>query len=523
MREPTGGLPGLDRAVLDRARLSRDPRFDGSFFIAVSTTGIFCRPICPSPTANARNVLYFATAASAAAAGFRPCLRCRPEAAPGTAAWAGTSAVVGRALRLIHDGELDLASVATLAGRVGIGARHLHRLFVQHLGASPFAVAQHRRVQFAKHLLDETDLPTGEIALAARFGSVRRFNDAFRKTYGVAPRELRRKRRGGLVRHDANAITLELPFRPPYAWQELSGFLAERAIAGVERVDARGYWRAIGAQAGHALVGVRPSPRRHALELHVQGAASLELLPITAAVRRAFDLAADPLLIASAFDREPRLRELVRGEPGRRIPGAWNAFECAVWALLEQRAGVAGARTLAARLVGRAGRPIATGTDGLTHLFPGPEALAAADLSGLGIADACAVTLRALARAAVGRSLDLTRSPEELRRALAALPGFGSWCAEYVALRALGQPDAFPADFGLRRAAAAGSRPLSTRGLAEAAERWRPWRGYAAVHLWAAAALARGSRVARRSDAGRERPAPPVDGPAPLSGPDAAA
>ena len=310
MREPSGGLPGLDRAVLDRVRLSRDPRFDGTFFIAVETTRIFCRPICPSPTANARNVVYFATAASAAAAGFRPCLRCRPEAAPGTAAWAGTSAVVGRALRLIQDGELDEASVATLAERVGIGPRHLHRLFVRHLGASPLAVAQHRRVQFAKHLLDETDLPVGEIAIAARFGSVRRFNDAFRETYRLAPRELRRRRRSGLARHDAHAITLELPFRPPYAWAELRDFLAGHAIAGVERVDERGYWRTLAARAGHALVGVRPSPRQHALELHVQGRGTRGAAPITAAVRRAFDLSADPLLIATAFDREPRLRPI---------------------------------------------------------------------------------------------------------------------------------------------------------------------------------------------------------------------
>jgi AraC family transcriptional regulator of adaptative response / DNA-3-methyladenine glycosylase II len=510
MREPTGGLPGLDRAVLDRVRLSRDPRFDGRFFIAVETTGIFCRPICPSPTANARNVLYFATAASAVAAGFRPCLRCRPEAAPGTAAWAGTSAVVGRALRLIHDGELDLSSVATLAERVGIGARHLHRLFVQHVGASPFAVAQHRRVQFAKHLLDETDLPVGEIALAARFGSVRRFNDAFRRTYRVAPRELRRRRRGGLIRQDAHAITLELPFRPPYAWAELRGFLAERAIAGVERVDERGYWRATSAQAGHALVAVVPSQRRQALELHVQGAAPLELLPITATVRRVFDLSADPLLIAAAFEREPRLRDLVRRQPGRRIPGAWNAFECAVWALLEQQVGVAAARSLAARLVQRAGRAIASGADGLTHLFPGPEELAVADLAGLGIGDACAIALQALARAVVRRSVDLAAPAEELRHALAALPGLGAWGVEYVALRALGQPDAFPAaDLTLRRAAAGGGRPLSTGELVDAAERFRPWRGYAAVHLWAAANAARHGEArgpsARRRAARRAR------------------
>jgi AraC family transcriptional regulator of adaptative response / DNA-3-methyladenine glycosylase II len=488
MKEPMSGLPGLDLAVLDRVRLSRDPRFDGRFFIAIETTGIFCRPICPSPTANARNVVYFATAASAAAAGFRPCLRCRPEAAPGTAAWAGTSAVVGRALRLIHDGQLDEGSVAMLAERVGIGPRHLHRLFVRHLGASPLVVAQHRRVQFAKHLLDETDLPVGEIAAAARFGSVRRFNDAFRRTYRLAPRELRRRRRGGHARHDAHAITLELPYRPPYAWAEMRDFLAARAIPGVERVDERGYWRTLAAQSGHALVGVRPSRGRHALELQVQGAAPVELLPITAAVRRAFDLSADPLLIASAFAREPRLRALGRRQRGLRIPGAWSGFECAVWGVLEQHTDAAAARTLAGRLVRRAGRPITTGVDGLTHLFPVPEALAAADLAGLGMGDACATALQRLAREVLRRAIDFSAPSDELRRTLAALPGLGAWGAEYVALRAQGQPDAFPADdLALRRAAAGGPRPLTPRKLAEAAESWRPWRGYAAVHLWAAA------------------------------------
>ena len=500
--------------MLERARLSRDPRFDGSFFIAVRTTGIYCRPICPSPTANARNVVYFATAASAAAAGFRPCLRCRPEAAPGTAAWLGTSAVVGRALRLIDDGQLDEGSVASLAERVGIGPRHLHRLFVRHLGASPFAVAQNRRVQFAKHLLDETNLPVGEIAVAACFGSVRRFNDAFRKTYRLAPRELRRRRRGGLAPHDAHAITLELPFRPPYAWTEMRDFLAARAIAGVERVDERGYWRTLAVPAGHALVGVRPSQRRHALELRVEGAAPAELLPIAAAARRAFDLSADPLRIASAFATEPRLRDLVRRRPGRRIPGAWSGFECAVRAILERQTSVAAARTLAARLVLRVGRPIASGAVGLTHLFPGPEELAAADLARLGIGDACAAALQALARAVVRRSIDFSAPEDELRQPLAALPGLGAWGVEYVALRALGQPDAFPADHALR-AAAGGGRPLSTRELKDAAERWRPWRGYAAVHLWAAAIGAHSVRAsgpdARRSEAHRARPTPRID------------
>ena len=483
-----GATPGLDLAVLDRARLSRDPRFDGRFFIAVKTTGIYCRPICPSPTCNARNVVYYASAAAAAEAGFRPCLRCRPEAAPGTPAWLGTSAIVRRALRLIQDGHLDESSVEALAAQVGVGPRHLHRLFLRHLGASPLTVAQTRRLQFAKRLLDETDLPITEIALCARFGSLRRFNDAIRKTYARAPRELRRLKRGGIDRHDGHAIALELSFRPPYAWAEMHEYLAARAIPGVERVDERGYWRTLAAQAGHALVGVRPVARQHALELRVEGATPTELLQISAAARRSFDLSADPFLIAGAFDADPRLASLVRRQPGRRIPGVWGGFECAVRAVLGQQASVAAARTLAGRLVARAGRSIVGGADGLTHVFPGAEELAAADLTGLGLTDKRVAVLKALARGVAGGTIDFSAPEDALRRALMALPGFGAWSVDYVTLRALGQPDAFPAaDLVLRRVAAAGSRPLTPRELLDEAERWRPWRGYAAVHLWAAA------------------------------------
>ncbi len=480
---------GVDRRVLDRARISRDSRFDGKFFIAVTTTRIYCRPVCPVPSAKQCNVRYYATAAAAAEAGYRPCLRCRPEAAPGTPAWLGTSAVVRRALRLIHEGALDEVSVEDLATRVGVGARHLHRLFLRHVGASPLAVAQTRRLHFAKRLLDETDLPVTQIALASGFGSLRRFNDAFHQTYKRSPRELRKRRRGGINGDRGSEVVLRLSFRPPYDWDHVCQFLAARAMPGVERVDECGYVRTVACDDGHATVRVSRLEDEHALELRVEGAPPGALFQISSNARRAFDLSADPAVISSALRSDPLLGPLVKARPGLRIPGAWDPFECAVRAVLGQQVSVAAARTLAARVVARAGTPIETTADGLTHLFPSPGALAAADLGGLGITGARIGALHALARAVMEGRLDFGASVDDVAAALAQLPGFGEWTAQYVALRALGEPDAFPAaDLVLRRVAAPNGAPLKERALTERAERWRPWRGYAVFHLWRSAA-----------------------------------
>jgi AraC family transcriptional regulator, regulatory protein of adaptative response / DNA-3-methyladenine glycosylase II len=488
-------LLGLDRRALDRARVSRDPRFDGKFFIAVTSTHVYCRPVCPVPSPKVANIRYYSTAAAAAEAGFRPCLRCRPEAAPGTPAWLGTSAVVRRALRLIHDGALDRSSVEELAAQVGIGARHLHRLFVEHIGASPLAVAQTRRLHFAKRLIDETRLPMTEIALAAGFGSVRRFNQAFLTTYRRPPRTLRRR---GAGEAGADEVVFRLAFRPPYDWAHVRDFLARRAVPGVERVDARGYARTIAIGNGHALVCVRLRPGEHALELRVRGGEPGALFALSAAARRVFDLAADPALIALAFEQDALLAPLLRQRPGLRIPGAWEPFECVVRAVLGQQVSVAAGRTLAARLVARAGRAIAGGADGLTHLFPSPAGLARADLTGLGLTGARARALHTLAQAADEGALDLTASTDAVMAALTALPGLGAWTAQYVALRALGEPDAFPTgDLVLRRAAASGGPPLSARALEARAEGWRPWRGYAVLHLWQAASEQGAPRVGR--------------------------
>ncbi|MDB6159653.1 MAG: methylase [Gammaproteobacteria bacterium] len=483
---------GLERSALDRARLSRDPRFDGKFFIAVTTTGIYCRPVCPARTSKSSNVRYYPTSAAAAEAGFRPCLRCRPEAAPGTPAWMGTSAVVRRALRLIDDGALDNTSVSTLAARVGVGARHLDRLFLQYVGASPIAVAQTRRLHFAKRLLDETDLPITQIALAAGFGSIRRFNTAFQKTYARAPRELRKRPRSESARDE---VVLRLAYRPPYHWNQVHDFLAMRALPGVERVDARGYARTVALSTGHAIVCVRPLESEDALELRVRGAPPASLFQLSSAARRTFDLAADPAAIALAFKSDPLLSPLVHNRPGLRIPGAWDPFECAVRAVLGQQVSVAAGRTLAARLVARAGQELATGTEGLTHLFPAPGALEAANLDGLGITGARIRALKEMARAVMDGRLDFTLPATEVAAALSLLPGFGDWTAQYVSLRALGEPDAFlSGDLVLRRVAGVDGSPLTARLLEARAEAWRPWRGYAVLHLWHLASQAAAQR-----------------------------
>jgi AraC family transcriptional regulator, regulatory protein of adaptative response / DNA-3-methyladenine glycosylase II len=479
----------LNVRALDRARLSRDPRFDGKFFIAVKTTGIYCRPICPSRTSKSWNVSYYATAAAAAEAGFRPCLRCRPEAAPGTPAWLGTSAVVRRALRLIDEGILDTASVDDLANKLGLGSRHLRRLFLQHVGGSPISFAQTRRLQFAKRLLDETSLPITEIALAAGFGSLRRFNTTFRQTYGRSPRELRKHICSDTASDAGDEVVLKLAFRPPYDWNQVRDFLAVHAIPGVERVDEHGYSRTLRGDNGSSIICVRPLAGEDALELRVRGAESTTLFQISSAARRVFDTSADPARTTLALRSDPLLGPYIRLRPGLRIPGEWDPFECTVCAVLQQNVSVATARTLAARIVERAGQRMEKPLADLTSLFPTPTSLAKADLSGLGLSAARVATLQEIARAVIQRRLDFSSSTECILAALSKFQGIEPATAEYVALRALGEPDAFPAtDAALRHFAGIANRPLSALEMAERAEAWRPWRGYAALHLWSAMA-----------------------------------
>ncbi len=391
----------LDTRALDRARLSRDARFDGKFFIGVTSTGIYCRPICPSRTSKPANVRYYATAAAAAEAGFRPCLRCRPEAAPGTPAWLGTSAVVRRALRIIQEGGLDEFTIDELATRLGVSSRHLHRLFMRHVGASPITVAQTRRLHFAKRLLDETDLPITQIALASGFGSVRRFNDSFRRTYQRAPRELRKQRRSGKVASNANEVVLRLAYRPPYDWTHVEEVFSDAVVRGVERMDEQGYARTVATDSGHGLVFVRPITADDALELRVRGADPSMLIHIVTAARRMFDLAADCQTISATLGSDALLGSLLRQRPGLRIPGAWDPFECTVRTLLAENNGAAVAKRSVDLLVERAGQRIDSDCGDLTRLFPTPATLATADLDALGIASGTIGAIRSLARAVV--------------------------------------------------------------------------------------------------------------------------
>jgi AraC family transcriptional regulator of adaptative response / DNA-3-methyladenine glycosylase II len=483
----------MDAKVYERARRARDARFDGRFFIGVVTTGVYCRPVCPVAAPKPANVRYFPSAAAAAEAGFRPCLRCRPEASPGTPAWLGSSATVSRAMRLIAGGALDACGVNDLAEKLGIGGRHLRRLFLKHLGATPVAVAQTRRLHFAKKLIDETTLPMTQVAFSAGFNSVRRFNATFRTLYGRSPRDLRRV--GPRIRkpESLHEYCFRLAFRPPYEWDALISFLKPRAIPGVESITARSYRRTIALDGADGFLEVRPLDGLPALEVWVHFVDPRALLKILERVRRIFDLGADPGEITRHLRRDPWLARMVAQRPGLRIPGAWDGFEMAVRAVLGQQVTVKGATTLAGRLVEAFGRRSDHGL-----LFPGPDALANADYRCIGLTEKRGETLRELARAACAGtiSFDGTPSLDSFVTNLAAIPGIGDWTAHYVAMRALGEPDAFPAgDLVLLRAVSRLTGSATAKSLRERSEAWRPWRSYAAMHLWTAAASASLTRI----------------------------
>jgi len=472
-----------------RAVSQRDSRFDGRFFTAVKTTGIYCRPVCPARTPLAKNVSFYPTAAAAQEAGFRPCLRCRPETAPDMGAWRGTSNTVSRALSLIELGALDHGDVDALAERLGLGERQLRRLFRQHLGASPVGVAQTRRILLAKQLIHETRLPMAEIAFASGFGSVRRFNEAFSTLFARAPGELRRLGGEDVALTASGEFSLRLRYQPPYEWAAMLDFLRQRAITGMESVSGARYCRTVLLDGVQGSISVEPD-EGNALRAGIR-VSKLSIVPgIIARLRRVFDLAADPLAIAAHLAKDPMLAPLVKKRPGLRVPGAWDGFELAMRAVLGQQITVTAAVRLAARLVLTYGEPMATPLPGLSHFFPRPEVLARADLSALGMPKSRAATLSAVAAALV-ENPELFASDCDLEQAvrrLRAIRGVGEWTAQYIALRQLREPDAFPAtDLGVIRALTddRGQRPKADQVLARA-ESWRPWRAYAAQHLWAA-------------------------------------
>jgi len=474
----------LDWRVCSRARLSRDPRFDGKFYIGVLGSKVYCRPICPAPTAKEKNCRYFPTAAAAAEAGFRPCLRCRPESCPGTPAGMGTSNTVSRALRLIGESGLEDGGVESLAEQLGVGSRHLRRLFVRHLGATPVAVAQTRRLHFAKKLIDETDLPMSQVAIASGFGSIRRFNAGIQKTYHRTPSQIRHlARRTGI--HTGDLYRFRLSFRPPYHWQAMLDFLAPRATPGVEFVERTVYRRTISVNeiAGYFEVSL---DEHDALLVRIDFPDPRSLFGIVERIRAMFDVNADWSSIANTLRSDPVLGAIVKAEPGVRLPGCWNGFELALRAILGQQVTVRGATSLAGRLAAEFGKKFA-GPSGLTHLFPAPETLANAKLTSVGLTVARAETIRALARSVAGGKIKFegVANSEDFLRRLCEVPGIGPWTAQYIAMRALGEPDAFPSsDLGLLRA----SRSASARELEAQAEPWRPWRAYAAMYLWRMAA-----------------------------------
>jgi AraC family transcriptional regulator of adaptative response / DNA-3-methyladenine glycosylase II len=479
----------LTPAACYRAIASKDARFDGRFFTGVVTTGVYCRPVCPARVPLRENVRFFASAAAAEAAGFRPCLRCRPEASPGTPAWLGTSATVSRALRHIDAGALDHGGVPELAARLGVGERHLRRLFLEHLGAAPLAVAQTRRVQLAKKLIDETGLAMTRIALEAGFPSVRRFNATMRRVYGRSPSALRRAGGTPAARRPAGGgpLRLQLAYRPPLDWRRLLAYLGPRAIPGVEHVDGGVYRRALRFEGAEGIIEVRPLERRAALELVAPETLGAHLAGIVHRTRRVFDLGADPREIVAHLRRDPALARMLGRRRDVRVPGAWDGFELAVRAILGQQISVAAATTLAGRLALRHGQPLERPSGAITHTFPAPAVLAAADLRAAGLTGGRARTLAEFA-AGVARGAIALEATDGLEAAIArwtALPGIGPWTAHYMAMRALSEPDAFPAgDLGLRKAMAENGTLPGEAALERRSESWRPWRAYAAMLMW---------------------------------------
>jgi AraC family transcriptional regulator of adaptative response / DNA-3-methyladenine glycosylase II len=500
-RERTSAAPSaatLDASAAYAAIRARDARFDGRLFVGVATTRIYCRPVCTAKTPRAENCRFFASAAAAERAGFRPCLRCRPELAPGLARVDALSRLAQRAVRRIDDGASDLPA---LARALGVSARHVRRALTAELGVAPAELIRTRRLLLAKQLLTDTRMPVTDVAFASGFASLRRFNSAFRERYRLAPTALRKSaaakpiaaKRGPAAASAGaplDALALDLTFRPPLAWDALLGFLAPRATRGVESVTDGCYARTLEIGAQRGWLRVAPSPRANALRAQVSASLAPALLAVAGKLRALFDLAADPARIEPRLAEDAALRALVARRPGLRVPGAFDGFELLARAILGQQVSVASATTFAARLGERFGEPIATPLPALTRLTPSAARIAAARvdaIAAIGLTRPRAESLRAAARACAEGVLDLApgADPEAQRDALLALPGIGPWTADYVLMRALGWPDAFPhGDLGLRRALAIDDA-LAVLARAEA---WRPWRAYGALHLWASLA-----------------------------------
>lgn len=477
----------LDPEVCYKAVSARDRRFDGWFFVGVASTGIYCRPVCNVRTPRFENCSFYGSAAAAEKAGFRPCLKCRPELAPGSARFDATRELADAAAAMIDEGFLNHADLPALAARIGITERHLRRIFADEFGVSPVEYAQTQRLLLAKRLLTDTALPVTEVAMAAGFGSVRRFNGLFKTRYGFPPGRLRQN-----ARHAAlpdGDLVFQLAYRPPLAWHALLDFLGERAIEGVEVREADTYTRTleIERQDGRIVAGwcrVTPLPDRHALQVTLPPALAGSVPQVLGKLRHLFDLGARPDVI------DAHLGKLAAATPGLRVPGAVDGFEIAMRAIVGQQITVKGARRLLGRLAQRFGTPLPSPVHGLTHTFPSATQMLAAPADAIGEAGIIRSRIAAIhgvSRAIVeGRlRLDPLAPLETTVAALLAIKGIGPWTAQYIAMRALGSPDAMPVDdLVLRQALGV----ADGRGVAARAARWAPWRAYAALHVWRAAA-----------------------------------
>ena len=474
----------IDDETCFRALAARDARFDGLFFVGVTTTRIYCRPICPARTAGRDRCRFFADAALAEREGFRPCLRCRPELAPGHAPVDSVRRTARVAAARIEAGALnDGGSLEKLARDLGLGERQLRRAVRQEYGVSPIELAQTRRLLLAKQLLTESDLPIVRVAFASGFESVRRFNALFRSHYRLTPTTMRRS---SPKAHARDSLRLTLAYRPPLAWDALLRFLSGRSTAGVEQVEGGAYLRTAAVGPHRGWLKVEPDKGQNTLAVELAMSLTPVLPEVLARLKNLFDMGARPDVISDHLGADPRLAGLVGRNPGLRVPGAFDGFEMAVRAILGQRVSVQAATTLAGRLAARFGEPVEVPFPGLGRLSPTPERLAVAeesDLTAMGIGAPRAVAIRSIAQAVAGRELELQPGPdpEAVASALQQFPGIGDWTAQYIAMRALRWPDAFPAaDLGLLKAAGM----ASAHRLRDAAEGWRPWRAYAAMYLW---------------------------------------
>jgi len=469
-----------------RAVSSRDERFDGAFYAAVTSTGIYCRPSCPAIAPRRENVRFYPTAAAAQAGGFRACKRCVPGASPGSAEWNIRGDIAGRAMRLIGDGVVEREGVPGLARHLGYSERQVHRHLTSELGAGPLALARAQRAHTARVLLEATDLPATEVAFASGFASIRQFNDTVRDVFAATPTELRARRAFGRP-VPPGPITLRLAARRPFDGGQVVGFLAARATPGVEEWTGTIYRRSLRLPHGEAIVELEPTAAGVVCVLRLRD--HRDLATTVARCRRLLDLDADPIAVDGTLGADPLLAPLVRRTPGLRVPGAVDPAEIAIRAVLGQQVSVAGARTLAGRLAERFGESLDAPIGGVRRTFPSPEALADLDPADLSMPRARGRALVGLATA-IARgdvTLDIGADRDEAERSLLAIPGIGPWTAGYVRMRALGDPDAFlPTDLGVMRALRALGAPTDQPSILALAERWRPWRAYALLHLWGA-------------------------------------